>query len=138
MLRKTLDIVLGRQAADYLLGAMPQFGGNQYQKIEREMIAKEAVVGATVLGQAPAGHTRQFFCLDNHTWIWNEQWIDTHGKQRSHQVQYDVRPDVILKRINGGSPLKLGDQELINFDQAVSRYYHEVATKVYGRSVVTA
>ena len=40
VLRKTLDIVLGRQATNYLLGALPQFGGDPYAKIEREMISK--------------------------------------------------------------------------------------------------
>lgn len=139
MLRKTLDLVLGRQVTDYIMGAIPQFNGaHRYNKTERDMIAKEAQVGASVLGQVPAGHTRQFFCLDSHTWIWNEQWIDQSGKQRVLNVQYDVRPDGILKRVNGGSPSKLGQQELNNFDQAIQKYYHEVSKRVYGRSVATA
>lgn len=139
MLRKALDIILGRQATDYLIGAIPQFNGvHHYSKIERDIIAREAEVGASVLGAIPAGHQRQFFCLDSYTWVWNEQWVDADGKQRIYNVQYDVRPDGILKRVNGGSPSKLSNQELQNFDQAITRYYHEVSSIVYGRTVATA
>lgn len=138
MLRRTLDTILGRQVTDYLMGAIPQFNGtHHYSRIERDLISREASVGATVLGPIPAGHQRQFFCLDSYTWVWNEQWIDSEGKQRVYNVQYDVRPDGILKRVNGGSPSKLGPKELQNFDQAISRYYQEVSSKVYGRTVAT-
>lgn len=139
VLRRTLDIIFGRQVTDYLMGAIPQVSGaHQYSKIERDIIAREAAVGASVLGPIPAGHQRQFFCLDSHTWIWNEQWINSEGKQCMYNVQYDVRPDGILKRVNNSSPIKLGDQELQNFDQAITRYYHEVSSKVYGRTVAAA
>lgn len=141
MLRRTLDIILGRQVTDYLMGAIPQFSDAhqyKYSKIERDIIAREAAVGASVLGPIPAGHQRQFFCLDSHTWIWNEQWISSEGKQCMYNVQYDVRPDGILKRVNNSSPIKLGDQELQNFDQAITRYYHEVSAKVYGRTVAAS
>lgn len=139
MLRKVLNVILGKSVVDHIYGTMPQISpAHRYARVERDLIAKEAEVGAWVLGDVPAGHTRKFFCLDSHTWIWNEQWTDQTGKHRTSHVQYDVRSDGILKRVNGGSASRLTGQELVNFDTAVTRYYHEVATRVYGRTVATA
>ncbi|MBP9738709.1 hypothetical protein KBD20_03400 [Candidatus Saccharibacteria bacterium] len=139
VLRKVLNVILGKQITDSIYGGLPQFNGtHHYSRIERDYIAKEAEVGAWVLGDIPAGHTRKFFCLDTHTWVWHEQWTDQEGNVRTSHVQYDIRTDGILKRVNGGSSSKLSGQELINFDLAVTRYYHEVSSRVYGRTVATA
>lgn len=139
MLHKILELALGKQLADSLVGKLPtQSTQHAYAKAERNLIAKEAAVGAAVLGPVAAGRTRQFFCLDSHTWIWNEQWHDETGRLKSFHVQYDVRPNGILKRTNGGTPSLLTGQELVNFDKAVERYYHEVSAQVYGRAVAVA
>lgn len=139
MLRKILNIALGPQLTNSLIGKVPKLPtGNQHKKLERDLIAREAEVGAWVLGDIPAGHSRSFFCLDTHTWIWNEQWHDQTGNVQTMHVQYDVRPDGILKRVNGGAPLRVDGQELRNFDHAVTQYYHHVSSKVYGRTVATA
>lgn len=139
MLRKVLSIVLGPHLTDAIIGKLPsQTAMHLYAKAERELIAQEAAVGAMVLGPITAGRTRQFFCLDAHTWVWNEQWHDEQGKAQSFHVQYDVRPNGIVKRLNGGSPSLVSGQELVNFDQAVERYYYEVSARVYGRAVATA
>lgn len=136
MLRKTLDMILGRDLAKKVYGTVPAFTANQqYSKLEKQLINHEAAIGARILGPAPDGRQRQFFCMDSHTWIWHETWRDEKGRVRTQHVQYDVRHDSILKRINGGSPRRVVGQELHNFDAAVSRYYHEVASEVYGRAV---
>lgn len=136
MLRKTLDIILGKDLAQKVYGSVPTFNANQqYTRLEKQLIDQEAAIGARILGPVPAGRQRQFFCMDSHTWIWHETWRDERGKVRAQHVQYDVRHDGILKRVNGGSPRRVTGQELENFDAAVSRYYHEVASEVYGRAV---
>ncbi|MCA9309468.1 hypothetical protein KC973_03755 [Candidatus Saccharibacteria bacterium] len=136
MLRKTLDIILGKDLAQKVYGTVPTFTANQqYNRLERQLIDHEAAIGARILGPTPAGRQRQFFCMDSHTWIWHETWRDEKGKAHAQHVQYDVRHDSILKRVNGGSPRRVTGQELRNFDYAVSRYYQEVASEVYGRTV---
>ena len=40
---------------------------------ERNLIRYEAKVGGDLFGPIPAGHRRDFFCLDEHTWIWHEK-----------------------------------------------------------------
>lgn len=39
----------------------------------REAIQEEAKVGAKVFGPVPAGVRREFFCLDERTWVWHEE-----------------------------------------------------------------
>lgn len=139
MLRKGLEIVIGAPLANQLLGHVPKPSVvNKRRKLERDLINQEAKIGAWVLGDIPEGHTRSFFCLDSHTWIWNEQWYDNDKKLHTMHIQYDVRSDGILKRINGGDPVRVTGQELLNFDRAVTQYYHHVSAQVYGRSVAVA
>lgn len=139
MLRKVLNIAFGPQIAKSLLGHLPAVSPRVAAlRAERDLIAKEALVGAWVLGDVPAGHTRSFFCLDTHTWVWNEQWHAEDGSLKTMHVQYDVRPDGILKRIDGGHPLRVTGDELRNFDTAVTQYYYQVSSQVYGRTVATA
>ena len=41
---------------------------------ERELIQLESEIGAQLFGEIPKGHRREFFCLDEKTWIWYEEW----------------------------------------------------------------
>lgn len=140
MLRKILNLALGEHLVDALVGKLPSTNNSNshaYAKAERQLISQEAAIGAAVLGPVSTGRTRQFFCLDSHTWVWNEQWYDQAGKLQSFHVQYDVRPNGILKRLNGGTPSLVSGQELKNFDMAVERYYYAVSSQVYGRKFAT-
>jgi len=71
-------------------------------KIERELLAAEAQIGGELFGPVPRGHFRQFFCLDEHTWVWHEEWID-NGKKQAVTTRYNVRPSGVLK-IQDGKP----------------------------------
>ena len=58
----------------------------------REAIREEAKVGGQVFGAIPQGVRREFFCLDEHTWVWHEEWDDETGKHQVRTTRYDVRP----------------------------------------------
>ena len=91
----------------------------------RGLIRQEARLGGELFGQVPAGHRREFFCLDRHTWVWHEEWQDQAG----HHVmttRYDIRPNGILK-VQGNS----GYQPL-SADEARNLYR---ATKLYKERV---
>lgn len=67
----------------------------------RELIRREAKLGGELFGPIPEGVRREFFCLDEHTWVWHEEWTDAEGKQRAITTRYDVRPNGILKAQDG-------------------------------------
>lgn len=97
----------------------------------REYLRREAELGATLFGPIPAGVTRNFFCLDETTWVWHESWVDANGQVQHISTRYDVYPNTIIKTQNG-KPMAMTVEELENFTQAVGAYYPLIAREVYG------
>jgi hypothetical protein len=101
---------------------------------ERDLIRLESEIGAELFGPIPAGHDRSFFNLDEHTWIWFEQWKDANsGKTRSATTRYEVQDNGILKIQEGARYNFLEGQELANFMVAIRMYYERVMREVYNR-----
>lgn len=100
---------------------------NQY----RNLIRAEAVIGGQIFGDLPEGHRREFFCLDEHTWIWHEEWTDMLGRRNVRTTRYDVRPDGILKAQDGAGYQALSEDEARNFLNAVNIYKDRVLKELY-------
>lgn len=134
LLRKLSELLLGTNTTNASGGWGSQQAAAQlhYQK-NKEYIAREAAVGARLLGPIPSGHDREFFCLDQHTWIWHETWKDEHGKRQEFTVNYEIDPSGVLKRVNGGSYSLLQGEELKRFNIAIRAYHAEVLRHVYGK-----
>jgi hypothetical protein len=103
----------------------------------RALLRHLARIGGTVFGPIPAGHRREFFCLDKHTWVWHEEWNDQTGQHRAMTTRYDVRPSGILKSQGVSSYQRLSATEEANFRQAV-KAYRRVATVELQRLVEAA
>lgn len=88
----------------------------------REAIREEAKVGGRVFGPVPDGVRREFFCLDERTWVWHEEWKDEQGKERIRTTRYDIRPQGIFKAQNGHAYQPVTRQEARNLVAAVKRY----------------
>jgi hypothetical protein len=84
-----------------LNGVLQQRADNRFADLRRDMLRHEARIGGTLFGPIPAGHRREFFCLDKHTWVWHEEWQATDGSTKHRTTRYDVRPDGVLKSQNG-------------------------------------
>lgn len=69
--------------------------------IRRNIMRDAAKTGGEVFGPIPAGHRREFFCLDEHTWVWHEEWDDERGIHRVRTTRYDIRPHGIYKAQDG-------------------------------------
>lgn len=95
----------------------------------RALIHHEARIGGDVFGPIPKGHRREFFCLDEHTWIWHEEWLDHSGTTRIMMTRYDVRPTGIVKSQGGKNYESLSDEELSNFYRAVELYGDRVESE---------
>jgi hypothetical protein len=105
----------------------------QRAALHKRMLRKEAEIGGKLFGAVPEGHNRQFFCLDEHTWIWHEEWLDQTGQRRAVTTRYNVRPEGVLKQQNGHSYQRLTRQEAQNlyhaaelYDQRVSSFYQRL------------
>jgi len=90
----------------------------------RSLLHYGARIGGEVFGPIPKGHRREFFCLDEHTWVWHEEWTDPETRQYMVvTTRYDVQPNGILKSQGANSYQQLSPQEARNFYQAVKLYY---------------
>jgi hypothetical protein len=92
----------------------------------RLLIHYEAKMGGELFGPIPEGRRREFFCLDERTWVWHEEWRDESGKHRAVTTRYDVRPDGILKSQGDRSYQAVRGHEAENLYAAVIRYQNIV------------
>ncbi|MGH7158243.1 MAG: hypothetical protein ACREGD_04225 [Candidatus Saccharimonadales bacterium] len=100
----------------------------------RELIRREADIGGKLFGPIPAGGRREFFCLDEHTWVWHEEWTDAAGKRQAITTRYDVRQNGIFKAQDGQPYCPLTIAEVRNLKQAAVLYNEKVRQAVYGLS----
>jgi hypothetical protein len=96
----------------------------------RDLIRHEAKIGGQVFGPTPVGVNREFFCLDEHTWVWHEEWKDQTGQLQIKTTRYDVRPDGVLKSQNGHYQ-KLSIEEAQRLLQAAHIYAERVSRQLY-------
>lgn len=118
MLQKLLQGIAGQKADE------------RQADLYRDLIRHEARIGAEVFGPVPAGHKREFFCLDEHTWVWHEEWQDHYGQPQVRVTRYDVRPDGLLKSQNGHYQ-RVGEQETKRLKQAARLYINRVNQQMY-------
>ena len=102
------------------------------QQLFRNIIHYEAKLGGQLFGKIPDNHRREFFCLDEYTWVWHEEYLDESGRRQSLTTRYDVRTNGIFK-IQGNLPhRRLNDDELQNFYHAVKLYGQKIGAELQG------
>lgn len=131
VLKKALQLLVGDPSATAF--KMPK--NRLFKKLtERELLQMESEIGARLFGDIPAGHRREFFCLDAKTWIWYEEWKDQKtGKMMSTTTRYEIHEKGILKVQEGARYSFIEGAELDNLVAATRMYYEQVARGVYGR-----
>jgi hypothetical protein len=117
--------------AKLLKGLIFQKDEDQRADHYRDMIRMEAKLGGQLFGKVPEGHRREFFCLDERTWIWHEEWLDRNGVRRSKTTRYDVRPDGVLKAQDGQPYQMISIDETRNLYHAAALYQQRVNTQLY-------
>lgn len=94
------------------------------------LIRREAQIGGTVFGPIPAGTRREFFCLDERTWVWHEEWKDEANQLHVRMTRYDIRPNGVLKSQNGVYQT-ISPAEAQRLRRAIELYYDRVSTQMY-------
>jgi len=120
-----------------LLGYVSQKKQSRQVALQKSLLHFEARIGGQLFGPIPKGHRREFFCLDERTWVWHEEWDDPQtGKHRILTTRYDVRPDGVLKSQGSNSYQRLSDAEAQNLLRAV-RQYREVVLPQLQKMIAT-
>ncbi|OGL30570.1 hypothetical protein A3F37_01735 [Candidatus Saccharibacteria bacterium RIFCSPHIGHO2_12_FULL_41_12] len=101
-------------------------------KLNNDFIRHEAKIGGKLFGPVPRNRRRDFFCLDSHTWIWHEEWLDQNGQNHIQTTRYEVRPDGVVKAQDGQMQYqKVGDEELQRLIKAAKMYEAQVYQEIY-------
>ncbi len=115
-------------------GFISQRREDRQAELYRDLIRHEAKIGGNLFGPVPKGHRREFFCLDERTWVWHEEWTDTAGSQQVRTTRYDVRPNAILKA-QDNQPYKMASREEVrNLYNATQLYRDRVKSELYSRA----
>lgn len=125
MLGKLLNTMLGQRTVVH------------QADLYRNLIRHEAKIGGSVFGPVPKGHRREFFCLDERTWVWHEEWKDAKGQRHVRTTRYDLRPDGILKTQNGNYQ-RVQTREARRLFQAVDLYIERVNREIYNGLIATS
>jgi len=114
-----------------LNGVIAQRHEQRRAELYRNLIRSEAKIGGQLFGPIADGGRREFFCLDAHTWIWHEEWIDQNGQRQIKTTRYDVRPNGIIKAQDGQRHQYIKLQEAKRLQQAVHGYNQRVRAEIY-------
>ena len=97
----------------------------------QELLRREIEATKGIFGPVKPGTIRDFFCVDQHTWIWYEEWTDEAGHRKRMTTRFDVRGGNVAKSQNGGEYKLLSAEELQNFKASVAAYIQTVKKSVY-------
>jgi len=115
------------------MGLLQALAGRQADREARwyrDMIRREAKIGGELFGAVAPGNRREFFCLDEYTWVWHEEWTDQNGRH-AVTTRYDIRPQGILKAQDGQPYHYIGRDEARSFHKAVRLYNKRVREELY-------
>lgn len=99
-------------------------------ELYRNLIRHEARIGGQLFGPVAPGGRREFFCLDEHTWVWHEETINANGQRQSVTTRYDVRPSGVVKSQNGHYQ-SLTVDEARHLRDAIQAYQKRVKAELY-------
>lgn len=99
----------------------------------RSLIRKESEMGGSLFGPLSGDNRREFFCLDEHTWIWHEEWTDIDGNRKVVTTRYDIRPSGVVKSQGGKGYQSLSPKEAKHLKHAINLYNKRVQ-KLYAQA----
>ncbi len=100
--------------------------------ITNDLMHRESVIGREIFGPVPTNViTREFFCLDERTWVWFEEWTD-NGERLQRTTKYTIREDDIVKSVNNSDYVSVSDTEARHLHKAIKLYIQRVSSEIYG------
>jgi hypothetical protein len=114
-----------------VINLFAQAKANKRARLYRDLIRREASIGGKLFGPIPKNGRREFFCLDDRTWIWHEEWDDEKGVHHAVTTRYDVRPQGIFKAQDHQPYQRLSYQEARRLIKAINMYRDAVRDEMY-------
>lgn len=99
-------------------------------QLYRNLMRREAEIGGQLFGSVAKGVRRDFFCLDEYTWVWHEEWTDQAGKRHTKTTRYDIRPSGIVKS-QDGNYMAVSEVEARRLRDAVILYEQRISKELY-------
>ncbi len=118
-----------------LSGTKIQHQQDRESELHRNLLRREAKIGGEIFGPVAAGGKREFFCLDEHTWIWHEEWLDQSSQRHIKTTRYDIRPTRILKAQDGQTYQHVTIEEAERLLQAAKLYETRIRSELYAAYV---
>lgn len=112
-------------------GMAQQRHEDRLAELYRNLIRREAKIGGQLFGPLADGGRREFFCLDERTWVWHEEWVDRSGQRKAKTTRYAVRPDGILKAQEGQDYKLVSLEEADRLCEAARLYRQKVKQELY-------
>ena len=119
LLRKLLDTITQRKLEE------------KSAELYRSFLRHEAKIGGQLFGEVSKNSRREFFCLDEHTWVWHEEWLDQNDQRQIKTIRYDIRPSGILKAQDGQHYQHVTVEEAQNLYEAAKAYRKKVREEIY-------
>lgn len=113
-----------------LKGMTSQREAERRAELYRNLIRHEAKIGGRVFGPVPKNVRREFFCLDERTWVWHEEWKDASGQSHVQTTRYDIRPSGILKAQNNRYQ-QVSKEEAKRLHKAAQMYQKAIKREMY-------
>lgn len=136
VLQKALSLIVGEDQASFDLKVPKKL--RPFKKLtERELIQLESAIGRELFGPIPKGHRREFFNLDEKTWIWYDEFTDEAGNKHSSTTRYEIQEKGILKAQDGAQYSYVEGEEFKNLVLAIQMYYEQVMRGIYKRDPQT-
>lgn len=111
--------------------SITQSADQRKQMLYRRILQEEAKIGGEIFGAVAVNGRREFFCLDERTWIWHEEWIGQDNQPHAVTTRYDVRPTGVIKSQDNQPHRELTREEAKNFIDAVQIYSKRVLGELY-------
>lgn len=109
---------------DKLLGSSKN--DNKEEKILADLMRRESEIGREIFGPIPNGVKREFFCLDEQTWVWHEE-----SSRGTKVTKYLVKDKEIVKSVNGSHYERVSKEEATHLRDAALLYQQRVNATLY-------
>jgi hypothetical protein len=105
-----------------MLSILKHVRGEDRAEVLRQLLHQEARLGGQLFGPVADGVRREFFCLDEHTWIWHEELHDEKGYMYAIVTRYDILPGGIRKAQDNQPYQYIGETEARHLYAAIDLY----------------
>lgn len=95
-------------------------------KILADLMRRESEIGRKLFGPVPLGVKREFFCLDEQTWVWHEESV-----KGTKVTKYLIKEKEVVKSVNGSHYERVSKEEAEHLRDAAILYEKRVNAQMY-------